>query len=79
MKDVYDMKGFLTTIGCVNALKVRTKDSPIIQCFRNSGMIPFVRSILPQLGMTFESNSYLWGRALNPWDIRRTPGGSSGG
>ena len=74
------MKGFLTTIGCTTAAKkAKTEDSPIIACFKNSGMIPFVRSILPQLGMTFESNSHLWGRALNPWDSKRTPGGSSGG
>ena len=46
---------------------------------KNSGMIPFVKTNLPQLGMTFESNNVLWGRALNPWNTDRSVGGSSGG
>ena len=42
-------------------------------------MIPFVKTNVPQLGMTFESVNKIWGRAENPWDKNRTPGGSSGG
>lgn len=29
--------------------------------------------------MTFESVNYIFGRALNPWDLTRATGGSSGG
>lgn len=29
--------------------------------------------------MTIESVNFIWGRAKNPWDVDRTPGGSSGG
>lgn len=42
-------------------------------------MIPFVRSNVPQLCMNYECNNLLWGKTENPWDRKRTPGGSSGG
>jgi len=42
-------------------------------------MIPFVRSNVSQLTMTFESTNYLWGRSINIWNKARTVGGSSGG
>ena len=42
-------------------------------------MIPFVKSNVPQLAMTFDSNNYLWGRGKNPWNENRSIGGSSGG
>jgi Asp-tRNA(Asn)/Glu-tRNA(Gln) amidotransferase A subunit family amidase len=55
------------------------KDSSIITCFRNSGLIPFVRTNVPQLGMIFDCNNFLWGRSLNVWNKERSVGGSSGG
>jgi fatty acid amide hydrolase len=42
-------------------------------------MIPFARTNVPQLAMTFACNNYLWGRTLNPWNKERSVGGSSGG
>jgi fatty acid amide hydrolase len=42
-------------------------------------MIPFVKSNIPQLAMIYDSNNFLWGRALNPWNKNKTVGGSSGG
>jgi Asp-tRNA(Asn)/Glu-tRNA(Gln) amidotransferase A subunit family amidase len=34
---------------------------------------------MTQAGLLHETNSNLWGRALNPWNVTRTTGGSSGG
>jgi fatty acid amide hydrolase len=42
-------------------------------------MIPFIKSNVAQIAMTYESVNGLWGRVLNPWDKSRTAGGSSGG
>lgn len=50
-----------------------------MKCLKNSGAIPFVKTNLPQLGMTIETNNFLWGRTLNPWNTGRAVGGSSGG
>lgn len=42
-------------------------------------MIPFVRSNVPQLGMIFDCNNFVFGRSKNVWNVRRSVGGSSGG
>jgi fatty acid amide hydrolase len=42
-------------------------------------MIPFIKTNVPQIGMTFETTNNIWGRTLNPWNKGRSVGGSSGG
>lgn len=42
-------------------------------------MIPFVKSNVPQMCMTYDSTNFLWGNCLNPWNIKKSAGGSSGG
>ena len=37
------------------------------------------QSNLPQLVFNYESANYLWGRTLNPWNTKKSAGGSSGG
>lgn len=40
-------------------------------------MSPF--SPIPRASLILESHNRIWGRSRNPWDLSRTPGGSSGG
>ena len=42
-------------------------------------MIPFIKTNLPQLAFNFDCANYLWGRTLNPWNTKKSAGGSSGG
>ena len=44
-----------------------------------AGAIPFITSNIPQCLMLPESVNRVWGRCENPYDVGRTPGGSSGG
>lgn len=46
---------------------------------KDSGLIPFIKTNVPQFCMTFETTNNLWGTTLNPWDKTKSPGGSSGG
>jgi len=80
IKDNIDMAGTRTTVGMsCRANRFVEKDCSLIRCIKNSGMIPFVKTNVPQLIMVFDSTNELWGRVLNPWNQKRTPGGSSGG
>jgi fatty acid amide hydrolase 2 len=44
-----------------------------------AGAIPLGVSNTSELGLWVETDNRVWGRTNNPWDLRRTPGGSSGG
>lgn len=80
IKDTFDIKGLSSSIGITHrCLNLQEDDGVIIKCLKNAGMIPFVKSNIPQLAMIYDSNNFLWGRALNPWNTKKTVGGSSGG
>src|SRR5687767_11371589 len=51
----------------------------LVKRWENSGGIIVGRNNTPEFGLTPYTESDLLGPALNPWDISRTPGGSSGG
>ena len=80
IKDCFEQKGLDSTYGyATNCFKPIQEDGFILKLLKEQGAIPFIRSNLPQAGMTLESVNFIWGRAKNPWDKNRTVGGSSGG
>ncbi|MGR8919101.1 MAG: amidase [Gammaproteobacteria bacterium] len=54
-------------------------DSIIIQRLKAAGVIPFGKSTSPENGWCLATESSLHGITRNPFDLDRTPGGSSGG
>jgi amidase len=56
-----------------------TADSYIVSRLRRAGFIPFAKTNVPEFGLPPVTESRLYGPARNPWDLTRTPGGSSGG
>ena len=62
---------------------VSERSDPLIGNFLRAGLIPLGRSTTPEFGMTFDTTTDYLGTGpkvtRNPWDPRRTPGGSSGG
>lgn len=75
-----DQAGYATTDGVV-AFKdnVAVEDSPHILNLRQAGAIFLGRTNVPAFSLRWFSNNDLYGYTLNPWDEKRTPGGSSGG
>ena len=73
------MKGMLTTVGCAMLNKRRTRDAPAIMPILESGAIPLVRGNVPQAALSIHTKNYVWGRAENFFDNKRSCGGSSGG
>jgi len=55
------------------------QDSEIVRRFKAAGVITLGKINTPEFGITPYTESETLGAAHNPWDIERTPGGSSGG
>lgn len=51
----------------------------VVQRWIDAGLVIFGKTNLPEFGAKAISEPVVWGPARNPWDLNRTPGGSSGG
>ncbi|KAB0800611.1 hypothetical protein PPYR_06351 [Photinus pyralis] len=56
-----------------------TRDAPIVKLCKDAGAIPLLVSNTPELSANFETFNNVTGLTRNPYDHRRTTGGSSGG
>jgi Asp-tRNA(Asn)/Glu-tRNA(Gln) amidotransferase A subunit family amidase len=67
---------------CGSALRrnyVATEDAPLVARLRAAGAILLGNTNVPEFLMAYETDNSLYGPTNNPWDLARTPGGSSGG
>ncbi|MEM7073542.1 MAG: amidase [Pseudomonadota bacterium] len=81
-KDInVDLAGFQTTHACRFFADVppATEDSVLVQKWKAAGLVLAGRTNTPEFATEFVCEPDLFGPTLNPWDISRTPGGSSGG
>ena len=75
-----DVAGRPTTNGVMAFKdKIPTEESPCVIQWRNAGAIFVGRTNVPAFSTRYFTDNALHGRTLNPWDAKRTPGGSSGG
>ena len=58
---------------------IATQDAPLVVRLRDAGAIVLGVTNTPELLMAWETDNLLYGRTNSPWDLDRTPGGSSGG
>jgi fatty acid amide hydrolase len=80
VKECFDVLGTASTAGLVGrAAKLETDDAELVRRLRAAGAIVTAKSNVSQLLLYAESDNPLYGRTNNPWDLARTPGGSSGG
>jgi aspartyl-tRNA(Asn)/glutamyl-tRNA(Gln) amidotransferase subunit A len=54
-------------------------DAPVTARLREAGAVIVGKTTTPEFGCKGETNSPLTGITRNPWDLAKTPGGSSGG
>ncbi|HWF71764.1 MAG TPA: amidase [Solirubrobacteraceae bacterium] len=79
IKDELDVAGELTTFGGAARTKPATEDSEPVRRLRAAGAIIIGKTRMPEFGQWPFTESAAGGYTRNPWDITKTPGGSSGG
>jgi amidase len=73
-------KGYKCEIGSlINKGDVPREDAVVVARLRAAGALILGTTNCPEFLMAYETDNLLHGRTSNPWDLARTPGGSSGG
>ena len=80
IKNNRPVQGLRLTYGCpLMAENESTYDHNITRRLRQAGFVIVGTTTLPEYGILPVSEARLFGATRNPWDLERTPGGSSGG
>ncbi|MEW6668376.1 MAG: amidase family protein [Thermodesulfobacteriota bacterium] len=80
VKDLEDVEGMVTSFGSVPYRNnVARGDSVQVARLRAAGAIVVGKTNTPEFGFTGFTKNLLFGVTRNPWNLERTPGGSSGG
>ena len=80
IKDSLDTAGIISTAGTTGwATRVPTRDATVVARLRAAGAILLGKTNTPEFTLSDETDNLVYGRTNNPYDVTRTPGGSSGG
>jgi amidase len=80
IKDSFDTAGLVTTAGTVGWRdRVPDRDATVVARLKAAGAILLGKTNTPEFTWSDETDNDVYGRTSNPYDLERTPGGSSGG
>ena len=79
VKDEIDIAGEVTSRGTGAVTERAPADAEVVRRLRAAGASDLGKTTMPELGLWPFTESITWGVTRNPWDLERTPGGSSGG
>jgi fatty acid amide hydrolase len=80
IKEQYRVKGTQTTLGATNKIgNIYHSEGPLVSKLRQAGAIILGKTNIIQTLAGWESDNHVYGRTNNPWNLDRSPGGSSGG
>ncbi|MCZ6656595.1 MAG: amidase family protein [Gammaproteobacteria bacterium] len=80
IKESYDIAGLPSTWGVPEAAQnIAQADSVVVERLKNAGALFLGKTNVPINLGDFQSYNEIYGTTNNPWDLTRTPGGSSGG
>ena len=75
-----DYAGLPTTYGSRSMTgAIAREHAYVVRRYLEAGLVIFGKTNLPEFALKGVSDSQLFGRANNPWNLDHTPGGSSGG
>ncbi|MGO8950217.1 MAG: amidase [Ktedonobacterales bacterium] len=80
IKEAFALAGSPATYGLQSrSSEVAVQDDVYVRRLRDAGAIILGKTNVAQLLLYIESDNPVYGRTGNPWNLERTPGGSSGG
>jgi Asp-tRNA(Asn)/Glu-tRNA(Gln) amidotransferase A subunit family amidase len=80
IKDSFDIAGLPTQCGSRFRVGHRAdRDATSVARLRAAGAIILGKTNTPEFLSNYETDNFITGRTNNPWNLERTPGGSSGG
>jgi len=79
IKDTFDVAGMAASSGLPELRRRMTEDAAAVSHARRAGAVIWGKTNVPVMAADWQSANALYGATNNPWDLKRTPGGSSGG
>lgn len=80
IKDSLETAGVITTAGTKGLESyVPIRDATVVARLKQAGAILLGKTNTPELTLEFATDNFVYGRTNNPYDLARTPAGSSGG
>ncbi|WP_136659136.1 amidase [Nitratireductor sp. XY-223] len=80
IKDSLETEGLVTTAGTRGLIaNIPDKDATVVARLKSAGAILLGKSNTPEITLKFVTDNHVFGRTNNPYDVARSPAGSSGG
>ena len=81
VKDLEDAEGYPTSKGSATRANgpAATRSSTLVARLKDAGCVVVGKTNTPELGWRADTVNPAFGPTRNPWDLDRSPGGSSGG
>src|SRR5437660_10978673 len=80
LKESINVRGLRTTAGMSVWKDFRSEhDAPVTTRVQGAGAVVLAKTDVPRMLSDRQSSNPVYGRTNNPWDLSRTPGGSTGG
>jgi amidase len=80
VKDSFDVAGLASTAGAPTYReRVPKVDAAAVARLREAGAVILAKSNVPAFTADFQAYNSVYGTTNNPWNLKRSPGGSSGG